>query len=63
VKIPIMVIMGTNRKDEIFHGHLHLDPFFISERRPNKVRFGDSRLVRAKNNFGFLIINVETSQQ
>ena len=27
------------------------------------MRFGDSGLVRAKNNFGFLVINVETSQQ
>ena len=55
--------LHTYGQNEILHGHLHFDPFFVTERRPNEVRLCNSRLVWVKNDFALLVVHMQAAKK
>lgn len=52
-----------HRKDEIFQSQFNLDPLVVRQRRPNEVRFCDSRLVWTKDDLGLFVVDMQTTNQ
>ena len=53
----------TYRKDQVLECDLDLDPLFIRERRPNEMRLRDGVLVRAENNLGLFVVDMQTTKE
>ena len=52
----------THRKNEILESHLDLDPFLITQRRPNEVRLRDGVLVWTQNDLRLLLVDVQPTK-
>ena len=53
----------THGKNQILHREFHLDPFFIRQSWPDKVGLSDSILVGVKDDFRFLIVDMQPTQK
>ena len=57
-----LVLFAVVSQDEIFQLNLRFDPFLVRQRRPDMVGLGNSRLIRLEDDFGPVIIHMESSQ-
>lgn len=53
----------THGENQILHREFYLNPFFVRQRRPDKVRLGDGILVGVKDNFRLFIVDMQPTEK
>jgi hypothetical protein len=57
------VALAVVGEDEVLKRQLDPDPLVVVERRPDMMRLGDGALVRAENDFGLLVVDVQGTEE